>query len=65
MSSYRFFLLNTQGSAIDGFVEDCVDDRDALEKARAVAANRMVEIWQAGRHVALVRQGEANLSRTG
>ncbi len=62
MTTYRFFLLNLQGSVIDGTLQDCVDDLGALDKARNLCAASAIEIWHESRHVALVKMGDAPLN---
>lgn len=62
MSNYRFFLLNLEGRVVDGILQDCIDDLDALDKARGLSANRIVEVWHAGRHVAKIKMEDSPLN---
>jgi hypothetical protein len=61
MAKYRFFLLNPNGTVVEGDLLDCADDLAALSNARRFCAANNVDIWQAGRHVATVKMGNAPL----
>lgn len=55
MPLYHFFVLDKFGH-IDGLREavECVDDDDAIAKARSREGNRVIEVWVASRRVALI-----------
>jgi hypothetical protein len=58
MLAYRMYFLNNDDGRIVDFIEHlCADDPSALDRARAIAENTPIEIWQAKRRVALVKPG--------
>lgn len=62
MPLYHFFVLDKFGH-IDGLREavECVDDDDAIAKARSREGNRVIEVWVASRRVALIDAAARNL----
>jgi hypothetical protein len=61
MPDYRLFFLTAENHIINHLEYLCGDDLDALDKARGLAINHSIEIWQAKRRVALVKRGDAPL----
>jgi hypothetical protein len=58
MMAYRMYFLNGDDGRIVDFIEHlCADDPSALDRARALAKDSAVEIWQSKRRVALVTRG--------
>ncbi len=62
MPDYRLFFLTAENHIVDHLVHKCSDDLDALDKARGLAINHSIEIWQAKRRVALVTRGDMPLN---
>jgi hypothetical protein len=61
MPDYRLFYLTAENHIVNHLEHSCRDDLDALDKARGLAINHSIEIWQAKRRVALVKRGDAPL----
>ena len=59
MPDYRLCFLNKDKRVMTHIERACEDDLSALEKARALAADYAIEIWQAERRVAIVESGTA------
>ena len=56
MPLYRFHKLDKIGRIIDlGEAVECVDDADAVKKAKQQAKGRtIIEVWDMGRRVAVI-----------
>jgi hypothetical protein len=56
MLDYTLRFVTTRGQVTE-YLESCADDAIALEKAAELGAEQksMVDVWQADRHVALVK----------
>jgi len=52
MAEYRAYLVDTDGHFYDVVPLICVDDAEALEKAKPLAVGHDVELWQLDRKVA-------------
>ena len=59
MPDYRLCFLNKDNRVMTHIERACDDDLSALAKARALAADYAIEIWQAERRVAVVESGTA------
>jgi hypothetical protein len=57
MLAYRMYFLNSDNHIFDFIEHLCVADPSALKRARMLAEDSPVEIWQAKRRVALVARG--------
>jgi hypothetical protein len=55
MSEYRIQVISRHGSIIRTVTVECRDDKEAHEKAVALAEYSDVELWQADRKVATIR----------
>ncbi len=56
MPPYRFYKLDKMGRIIGlGEAVECVDDADAVKKAKKQAKGRtIIEVWDMGRRVAVI-----------
>jgi len=61
MPDYRLFFLTTDNHVFGRHEVSCDDDLGALEKARELAKDHAIEVWQEKRRVALVKVGGAPL----
>ena len=55
MAEYRAYLVDTDGHFYDVVPLICVDDAEALEKAKPLAAGHDVELWQLDRKIATIK----------
>jgi hypothetical protein len=62
MQHYKFFFMDDTGHVFRSEDHSCPDDRAALESAKKLNALHPVEIWQAGRQIARVKQDVAELN---
>jgi hypothetical protein len=58
---YRFFFVGHDGHISGRVDHDCDDDLAALEHAKTLATNSLVEVWDAARFVARVKPGDRPL----
>jgi hypothetical protein len=62
MASYRFYRCRRDGSIAGAENYDCDDDLGALERARSMARESAIEVWQSTRYVARVKAGDEALT---
>jgi len=53
MADYRAYLVDEDGHFSEAVPLICADDAEAIEKARPLAVNKDVELWQLDRKVAV------------
>ena len=53
MADYRAYLVDEDGHFSEAVPLICADDTEAIEKARPLAVNKDVELWQLDRKVAV------------
>ena len=65
LTTYRLFRIDGT-NRIDGTpdVIEAVDDADAIRQARTLARNRIAEVWQRSRKVAVLSGGEMHRLRS-
>src|SRR5215207_9767842 len=51
MASYRIYRLNPEGQFLDAVDLDCTNDEEAIEKACALFAKDISELWEGSRLV--------------
>jgi hypothetical protein len=54
MADYRAYLVDEDGHFSEAVPLICADDTEAIEKARPLAVNKDVELWQLDRKVAVL-----------
>ena len=70
MADYRAYLVDEDGHFSEAVPLICADDTEAIEKARPLAVNKDVELWQLDRKVAVLpstkdRVGSIDLTKQG
>ncbi len=55
MAEYRAYLVDTDGHFYDVVPLICVDDAEALEKAKPLEVGHDVELWQLDRKIATLK----------
>jgi len=60
MADYRAYLLDENGHFCEAIPLVCADDDEAIEKARPLAFNQEVELWQLERKVAFFTAADQN-----
>ena len=58
MADYRSYLVDEDGHFSEAVPLICADDAEAIEKARPLAVNKDVELWQLDRKVAVFPSAE-------
>jgi hypothetical protein len=53
MADYRAYLVDEDGHFSEAVPLICADDAEAIEKARPLAVDKDVELWQLDRKVAV------------
>jgi hypothetical protein len=61
MPDYQMYFLTRENHIVNHHAHHYRDDLLALDKARELAKNHAIEIWQNRRRVALVKMGDAPL----
>ena len=64
MADYQMFFLTSENHIVNHFEHSYDNDLDALDKARDLAKNHAIEIWQKKRRVAFVKKGNTPLDAT-
>ena len=62
MGEYHLFFLGPDDHIVNREARSFRDDLAALDRARKLAKDHAIEIWQDERRVALVKAGDAPLS---
>jgi hypothetical protein len=62
MNQYKFYFLDDRGHIFRAQDHVLGDDLDALEAAKTLAINHIIEIWQGARQVARVKVGDEALN---
>ena len=55
MAEYRAYLVDSDGHFYDVVPLICVDDAEAMEKAKPLAVGHDVELWQLDRKIATIK----------
>jgi hypothetical protein len=55
MAEYRAYLVDSDGHFYDVVPLICVDDAEAMEKAKPLAVGHDVELWQLDRKIATLK----------
>ena len=61
MALYKFFLFR-DGEVVSQLERDCGDDLDALDAARSLSRNHVVEVYSELRFVARLKEHDAALN---
>ncbi len=59
MYRYRFHIRDVAGGTVDEAAREFSGDLDALDHAKALAKQHIIEIWEGMRRVARVKPGDA------
>ena len=62
MPNYRLYYLTPENHIVNHMAYAGPDDLSALEKARSLAREHSIEIWESKRRVALVKMGDVALN---
>jgi hypothetical protein len=62
MPEYQLYFLTSENHIVNHHAHAYLDDLGALDKARTLAKDHAIEIWQDKRRVALVKLGDAALN---
>ena len=60
MADYRAYLVDEDGHFCEAIPLVCAEDAEAIEKARPLALNQDVELWQLDRKVAVFLAADQN-----
>jgi hypothetical protein len=55
MAEYRAYLIDSDGHFYEAVPLICVDDAEAMEKAKRLAVGHDVELWQLDRKIATLK----------
>lgn len=64
MNSYDIYRLYGGARSVNKRSVECRDDLEALAEAKRQSRDEAVEVWEGGRFVARVKQGDAELTTT-
>jgi hypothetical protein len=59
MTTYRAFLLDKQGKAVDAKILDCKNDDDAMETAKQYVNGFSVQLWKERRLIAHLKESDS------